>query len=247
MDRTTGGLTAEPRTTRRSSRRILPLVVLVAGFGVGCSTARFPTDNQGNADPRTSSFTGVPVTSVHDEVPHDDSTHGAPDPAPETMTSLTPRIPAEEGAVAILDTMMMAWSKAAEGSDIEPLERIVIGSMRNRSRATASEFDAMRARFAVLLDRAGAARNISVVSGRGDEATWILDGTAYTVVDAGTEQWEIYLDLMPRDRSWSVWRPRYPVRLIRHPRGRGREIMIWPIDPVVVPNPDSNAVDNPGR
>lgn len=129
----------------------------------------------------------------------------------------------DPGADALVGAMRRGIALVGD----EPWGEILVSleGITNQSHAGAGEFDAMRTRLARLLTGSGRGGPVLMrfVSSANEPVDYELRGTAYLVTTLGFDVWELYLGLYPEGRSWTVWSPTGPVRLLRQARG-GQQI-----------------------
>ncbi len=123
------------------------------------------------------------------------------------------------GADALAGSMRRAIALSGASSWGEVL--ISADGVRNQSHAARQEFEAMRRRLVDALSEAGRGGGVPMrfVLQPGGPVDFELNGTAYLVTAGGFDLWELYLELRPEGRSWSIWSTDGPIKMLRQPRG----------------------------
>jgi hypothetical protein len=161
-------------------------------------------------------------------------------PTPEA-TAIT----ADPGAAAMVQSILGSLEPRLRGGD--GCTRIDLSRLRNHSRAGMAEFEAFRARLALLLTEAGRPEAViftadvepppdpapsDAEASVGVPAQYELLGAAYLVTADGFDQWELFPAVTAADRLWTLWQPPGPVRMLRHrPPGAGAAQIWFPSAP----------------
>ncbi|MCA9289653.1 MAG: hypothetical protein KDA25_00905, partial [Phycisphaerales bacterium] len=114
----------------------------------------------------------------------------------------------------------LAEAIAARVVGVAPIA-VEVGPLRNYSRASMDEFDALHERVAALLGRAGGPLGLTFDATAA--APYRLEGSAYLLPRFGTDTWEVYVRLMAADGA-TIWEPTGPVYLLRQARPNGLQI-----------------------
>lgn len=214
------------------------MVALLLAFLGGCSTpsAGFdhrPTSLTSSAAPAAPAAPAEPVVAVRDQQAlqqqatsdRDDSIRRQTDQelGADAAAALPPipaaalREPADPGAVMIVQSIadaLKAHSGALPGSPTS----ISVHELRNLSRASHSEFAEFLQRFASLLTAAGIEHQLTFSADSQFDADFRVLGSAYLVTASGFDQWELFLSISSRDRPFTVWDARAPIRVLRQAR-----------------------------
>ncbi|HRP64045.1 MAG TPA: hypothetical protein PK400_12165 [Phycisphaerales bacterium] len=131
--------------------------------------------------------------------------------------------PVDPGAERIAQSLAARITaiETERGSDIS----VSFGLVRNMSRAQASEFESLKSRLVSLLTHAGSESRLAFDSNDA-EAPYQLHGSAYLITVGGIDMWELYLTLMPRGESWTLWEASHPIRVLRQPRPGQPNILV---------------------
>jgi hypothetical protein len=132
-----------------------------------------------------------------------------------------PRDPGADQFVAALLTGLGPRQHDENGAT-----RICVSKLRNQSRAQQSEFAAFQERFAEVLTRSSSESNVTFCTGSDAHSLihYELLGTAYLITTDGFDVWELFIMVTPADKSWMVWQPTGPVRVLRHPRPNQQQV-----------------------
>lgn len=148
-------------------------------------------------------------------------------------TEQQPPGPVEEGAAALVQSITNGLRDRA--MDDQGVTRITI-QLRNQSRSSVAEFNAMRERLAQALNRAaddarGARLHFAVESENQhdgpSDAHYLMQGTAYLISAGGFDLWELFLSISPASQHITIWDAPRPVRLLRTPRAGQPLIVTW--------------------
>jgi hypothetical protein len=150
----------------------------------------------------------VPSTAV--------ATTPVPDVPPASATSSTPRMTLDPEARRLVEALA---KRIGADPSADPSTVIALGPIENVSHATTAEFQTMQERLAAVLSAQSRAGGVSfTTSPAGAEITHRLRGSAYVITADGIDQWELFIQLTPRDGLWAMWEPAQPIRVIRHAR-----------------------------
>lgn len=145
---------------------------------------------------------------------------------PSTEIVINPPEPvsqADPGAVAMV-LEMKTRLKRPPGNDSEVVS-IGLSRIRNFSRTSRSEYEAMLARLLKLLNQAGTDQGMHFSFGEDETTGFLLSGSAYLLTN-GEDQWELFLTLKDTQNGWIVWEPSSAVHLIRHDDGVSRQLFM---------------------
>lgn len=145
------------------------------------------------------------------------------DPARTPAEDLPPAIVGGPGADALA---LLLADRLGPGRP----RTIDLSGLRNQSRATASEFAAMRRDFAEALDASRVDAEIAFIDDPAAPRSEELRGSAYLVTVDGFDLWELFLRLyVPGERS-PRWQSGRPVRLLRAPAPGQPFVVAWPLE-----------------
>jgi len=106
---------------------------------------------------------------------------------------------------------------------------VCLGPFENVSRAPSADLRAMLTHLAGVLNATPDADGTAFHTDDGSpDTTHRLIGTAFIITANGFDQWELYVKLVPSDRSWIMWEPSAPIRLIRQPRPHAPTVLAIP-------------------
>lgn len=131
--------------------------------------------------------------------------------------------PVDPGAERIVQSL--ATRITTIEAERESGNAVSFGLVRNLSRAQTSEFESLKARLASMFTHAGSESGLAFDSNDA-EAPYQLHGSAYLITVGGIDMWELYLTLMPRGESWTLWEASHPIRILRQPRPGQPNILV---------------------
>lgn len=188
--------------------------------------------------------TGTPITATKTEkklfaqpslgvqVPPEytrDTDSGAVTESPEQAIARAPRptpppAPIDPGAEKVVEHLVRVL-KASTQREIEAIT-IGVSRLRNQSRCSDEEFQAMLQRLAAQFTHAGKRHNITFTSDMTAQIAYELRGAAYLVTAEGFDLWETFLALTPADSTWTLWTAPGPVNILRQMRPNQPQILL---------------------
>jgi hypothetical protein len=223
---TTGGVVIQ----RRPTILLLLISASLINLIMGCATLN---DRAKIAPYRPSYVHPAMVTPVNNEPAREAAREElGPEVAAEIpKVDREPPQPVETGAAALVQSMANALRDRV--MDEEGLTRIAI-QLRNQSRCGTGEFNAMRERLALELNRAaddarGARLSFAIESDANDATPphYYIQGSAYLISAGGFDLWELFLSMTPASESLAIWNSPRPVRVLRTPRPSQPQIVAW--------------------
>lgn len=217
-------------TTRWGMRTVIPLILgmlLLPGV-TGCEMPSLRGMNERedffvpSMAPRQESRD--PVSMGHEEArPDREVSPSTPEPV---VTEMDPGPEVDSGALAMIQAIKKKLrSPRVDESDVVT---IVLTRIRNFSRTSRSEYEAMLARLIDLLNQAGADQALHFTIHEDEATGYLLSGSAYLLTNGG-DQWELFLTLKETQNGWVIWEPSAAVHLTRHHDGVSPQL-IMPTD-----------------
>ncbi len=131
--------------------------------------------------------------------------------------------PADPGAIDLVNSLLGDLGDPRRGPDGWTV--INCSNLRNQSRSSRREFNALRRRLADLLSHAGLPHRLRFTDSGDEEVQYQLTGTLYLITN-GLDQWELFLSLRETRQNRVMWEPAGVVRVLRNPDSRQTQIQV---------------------
>lgn len=221
------------------------LMLGVAGALATTGCAAPPRQPAGPALPPVSAV-APPRSDITAPRPFEAPDNPSPPAATSDTSAVAPAIASENGSIVTPDPIpsapdrrppdavarRLAAELVAAAGDRGGATRIGLTRIRNYSRRSAGDFNAMTERLAGLLNEAArfnaeGAHPADIPTFTADVAdgvSHVVGGTAYLRIAGGIELWELYLTLSPADEDFTVWEAATPIALRRAPGFKGPQL-----------------------
>jgi len=159
--------------------------------------------------------------SADDTQPRTTRTEAPPEQAPPQRDEPARRLAAiDPGAAAVIDSIEAMAGQLRQGED--GVSRIGLTALRNQSRSTRDEFQAMRQALMETLTRAGRRRRIVFTDAQEMAVQYYLEGAAYRLDEGAAGRWELFLHLRQEEDGLTIWEPAGPLRVAMEADGSAR-------------------------